>query len=225
MWASPKALTNKASPGLNTWPYVRPLLRVSTHFVTTTRKRKLRPPRPAQDTYRLAVGAQLSASAGCGKTRCLLVRGASRRQKLCKHCMMCDFLTRYSNLNRGHDTRANRVTRHTTSSSTQPHAKQQPTNAPPHHSHRSLSHPYARARSPGEPSPARAPPTPPPAPPAVRLRPLPRASRPPLPAAPAAPAQPRRAGRASEARELRLTVSVPRHLPHRDVTPTCAVSR
>ena len=59
MWASPKALTNKASPGLNTWPYVRPLLRVSTHFVTTTRKRKLRPPRPAQDTYRLAVGALL----------------------------------------------------------------------------------------------------------------------------------------------------------------------
>ena len=51
-----KALTNKASPGLNTWPYVRPLLRVSTHFVTTTRKRKLRPPRK---TLTLAVGALL----------------------------------------------------------------------------------------------------------------------------------------------------------------------
>ena len=60
------------------------------------------------------------------------------------------------NLNHGQDTRANR-TRHTTSSSTQSHAKQQHTNAtqthltftrthtqlPPH----SLSHPHARARS------------------------------------------------------------------------------
>ena len=62
-----KALTNKASPGLNTWPYVRPLLRVSTHFVTTTRKRKLRPP---QGFYHGC--ERTSATAVCGKTRCLL---------------------------------------------------------------------------------------------------------------------------------------------------------
>ena len=189
-----KALTNKASPGLNTWPYVRPLLRVSTHFVTTTRKRKLRP-RARHLPWLLGCGST-SASAGCGKTRCLLVRGASRRQKLCEHCLMCDFLTRYSNLNRGHDTRANRVTRHTTSSSTQPHAKQQPTNAPqtnltftrtvahthlpigercqstddtaPHHSHTHSATPTRKRVRQGNHRLrrcARDPPTPPPAPP------------------------------------------------------------
>ena len=84
-----------------------------------------------------------------------------------------------SNLNHGQDTRANR-TRHTTSSSTQPHAKQQLTNATRHTSRltftrthtpaqgstqNSLSHPHVRAHPPGEPSPARSPPTSPPAPP------------------------------------------------------------
>ena len=79
------------------------------------------------------------------------------------------------NLNSGQDTRANR-TRHTTSSSTQPHAKQQPTNAPqtnltftrthtppdrrtmpinrrhrPASQPHSLSHPHARAHSPWAP--------------------------------------------------------------------------
>ena len=58
----------------------------------------------------------------------------------------------------------------------------QPSTHSPRHS--LYSHPHARARSPVEPSPARAPPTPPPAPP-------PAASP---AAAPAAPAQPRRAG-------------------------------
>ena len=45
----------------------------------------------------------------------------------------------WTNLNRGQDTRANR-TRHTTSSSTQPHAKQQPTNAPRRQTSRSHAH-------------------------------------------------------------------------------------
>ena len=65
-----------------------------------------------------------------------------------------------------------------------------PANGPnaPHHSlshTQTLSHPHARARPPGEPSPARAPPTPPPAPRPPAASPA---------AAPAAPAQPRRAG-------------------------------
>ena len=79
------------------------------------------------------------------------------------------------NLNHGQNTRANR-TRHTTSSSTQSHAKQQHTNATRHssrshaHTHKtlpphSLSPPHARAHPPGESSPARSPPTSPPAPP------------------------------------------------------------
>ena len=72
----------------------------------------------------------------------------------------------------------------------------------------SLSHPHARARSPEEPSHARAPPTPPPAPPpASPLPPLPLH----LPLPPNLVKQ-----EAGEARELRLTVSVPRHLPHCD---------
>ena len=119
--------------------------------------------------------------------------------------------------------RANR-TRHTTRSSTQPHAKQQLTNAtrqtscshahthlprrtmPINRRHRpasqphSLSHPHARAHSPVEPSPARAPPTAPPAPPPAASTP---AAAPVY--APAALAQPRRACRAMALRrEARL---------------------
>ena len=76
-----------------------------------------------------------------------------------------------TNLNHGQDTRENR-TRQTTRSSTQPHAKPRrtsrphahtPTHLPPHHLR--LSHPHARAQPPGEPSPARSPPTSPQAPP------------------------------------------------------------
>ena len=52
---------------LNTWPKCAPPLRDSTHFVTST-TRKCAP----QDTYH-GLGST-SASAGCGKTRCLLVR-------------------------------------------------------------------------------------------------------------------------------------------------------
>ena len=59
--------------------------------------------------------------------------------------------------------------------------RHRPASQPPH----SLSPPHARARSPGEPSPARAPPTSPPAPRPPAASPA---------AAPAAPAQPRRAG-------------------------------
>ena len=101
---------------------------------------------------------------------------------MCIHSHSTPTRKLYTNLNRGQDTRANR-TRHTTSSSTQPHAEQQPTNAPPltnftftrtrthtppdrrtmpiNRRHRpasqphSLSHPHARAHSPGEPSPTR----------------------------------------------------------------------
>ena len=49
---------------------------------------------------------------------------------MCIHSHSTPTRKLYTNLNRGQDTRANR-TRHTTSSSTQPHAEQQPTNAPP----------------------------------------------------------------------------------------------
>ena len=108
--------------------------------------------------------------------------------------------------------------------STQPHAKQQLTNAtrqtscshahthlprrtmPINRRHRpasqphSLSHPHARAHSPVEPSPARAPPTAPPAPPPAASTP---AAAPVY--APAALAQPRRACRAMALRrEARL---------------------
>ena len=51
----------------------------------------------------------------------------------------------HSNLNRAQDTRANR-TRHTTSSSTQPHAKQQLTNAPQTNAQTSRSHAHTFRR-------------------------------------------------------------------------------
>ena len=97
-----------------------------------------------------------------------------RKGQLTRHTLSTHKVPR--NLNRGQDTRANR-TRHTTSLSTQPHAKQQLTNAPqtnltftrthtpperrtmpinrrhrPASQPHSLSHPHARARSPVEPS-------------------------------------------------------------------------
>ena len=142
-------------------------------------------------------------------------------------------LSQISTADRSETHRANR-TRHTTSSSTQPHAKQKLTNAPQKNltftrthtpperrtmpkinrrahrpasqpsTHSLYSHPHARARSPVEPSPARAPPTPPPAPP-------PAAS----PAAAPLPLPPNLVEldlEAGEARELRLTVSVPQLL-------------
>ena len=134
------------------------------------------------------------------------------------------------NLNHGQNTRANR-TRHTTSSSTQSHAKQQHTNAthePRHtsrshaHTHKtlaphSLSPPHARAHPPGEPSPARSPPNSPPAPPpAASPRPL-------LLHLPLPPHLVKL--EAGEARELRLAVSVPRHLPYCDDAHAPSVGR
>ena len=77
------------------------------------------------------------------------------------------------------------------------------TNLPPH----SLSHRHARAHPPGEPSPERSPPTSPPAPPPAASPAAPGAA--PLPLPPHLV----KLVEAGEARELRLAVSVPRHLP------------
>ena len=82
---------------------------------------------------------------------------------------------------------------------------------PPH----SLSHPHARAHPPGEPSPAPSPPASPPAPPPADSP----------AAAPAAPAPDLVKLEAGEARELRLAVSVPRHLPHCDDAHAPSVGR
>ena len=137
-------------------------------------KAELSPPRPVPSWLPpVAVGAGPPARFGnfpfgggaCSRSRgqpsvqAGWLRGHTSRALGCENGSATRLIS--PNLNRGQDTRANR-TRHTTSSSTQSHVKQQHTNAtrhtsrshahthPSRHTH-SLSHPHARAHPPGEP--------------------------------------------------------------------------